>query len=281
MSPVTDDLDRTLRVGFVGLGSQGAPMARRIVDAGHPTTLWARRPDALAAFADTAAAVAAGPAELGAASDVLCVCVVDDAGVDAVLRGPQGALAQMPAGGVVVVHSTTSPQTCRRLQEDFPLLSVLDAPVSGGGARAADGTLLVMVGGDAEVLARVRPVLDAFADPVVHLGGLGAGQEAKLLNNAVFAAQLGIAADAFDLARARGLDLAGLARVLQDGSGRSYAADVLGYVDHRLSAMGEAAGPLLAKDVGLLADLVAPQVPHLVQAADVALTALGRPRPGR
>ena len=77
------------RVGFVGLGSQGAPMARRIVEAGYPTTLWARRPETLEPFADTAATTVATPAELGAASDVLCVCVVDDAGVDEVLRGPR------------------------------------------------------------------------------------------------------------------------------------------------------------------------------------------------
>ena len=84
--------DRTTRVGFVGLGSQGGPMARRIVDAGFPTTLWARRAASLEPFGDTAASVAATPAELGAASDVLGVCVVDDAGVDEVLRGPEGAL---------------------------------------------------------------------------------------------------------------------------------------------------------------------------------------------
>ena len=80
------------RVGFVGLGSQGAPMARRIIDAGFPTTLWARRAASLEPFADTAAAIAATPAELGAACDVLCLCVVDDAGVEEVLRGPDGAL---------------------------------------------------------------------------------------------------------------------------------------------------------------------------------------------
>jgi 3-hydroxyisobutyrate dehydrogenase len=123
------------RVGFVGLGSQGAPMARRIVDAGFPTTLWARRPATLEPFADSAAAVAANPAELGAACDVLGVCVVDDTGVDEVLRGPDGALASMGDGSVVIVHSTVHPATCLRLQEDFPHLHVLDAPVSGAATR--------------------------------------------------------------------------------------------------------------------------------------------------
>src|SRR4051794_8114267 len=156
------------RVGFVGLGSQGGPMARRIVEAGYPTTLWARRPASLEPFADTAAATAASPAELGAASDVLGVCVVDDAGVDEVLRGPDGALAAMADGAVVIVHSTVHPETCVRLQDDFPHLRLVDAPVSGGGQKAADGELLVMVGGPTDVVERCRPVLETFGDPVLH-----------------------------------------------------------------------------------------------------------------
>lgn len=181
------------RVGFVGLGSQGGPMARRIIDAGYPTTLWARRPTTLEAFGDTDVAIASTPGELGVASDVLCVCVVDDADVDEVLRGPGGALASMAAGSTIVVHSTVHPAACVRLQEDYPRLNFLDAPVSGGGHKAAAGELLVMVGGAAEVVERCRPVLESFADPVLHIGPLGAGHQAKLLNNAVFTAQLTLA----------------------------------------------------------------------------------------
>ncbi|MBV8952108.1 MAG: NAD(P)-dependent oxidoreductase, partial [Actinobacteria bacterium] len=136
------------RVGFVGLGAQGGPIARRILDAGFPTTLWARRSETLAPYAGTAARVATTRAELGAESEVVCVCVVADADVDEVLRGPDGALAAMAPDGVVVVHSTVHPETCRRLQADYPSLHVLDAPVSGGGQLASEGRLLVMVGGD-------------------------------------------------------------------------------------------------------------------------------------
>jgi 3-hydroxyisobutyrate dehydrogenase-like beta-hydroxyacid dehydrogenase len=96
-------------VGFVGLGSQGGPMARRIVEAGFATTLWARRTESLEPFRDTPAKVAPSVAELGAASDVLGVCVVDDAGVDEVLRGPAGALEAMTDGSIVVIHSTVHP----------------------------------------------------------------------------------------------------------------------------------------------------------------------------
>ena len=267
------------RVGFVGLGSQGGPMARRIVDAGHPTTLWARRPESLEPFADTAAAVAASPAELGAASDVLCVCVVDDAGVDAVLRGPDGALSAMADDSVVVVHSTVHPATCLRLQEDFPALHVVDAPVSGGGHKAAEGELLVMAGGPAEVVERCRPVFETYGDPVLHVGPLGAGQEVKVLNNAVFAAQLALAAEAFDLAAARGLDQQAVATILSAGSGRSYAAEVLAGSGFDLAALAPFAGELLAKDVGILVDRADVAGSALLTAADAALERMEVTRP--
>jgi 3-hydroxyisobutyrate dehydrogenase-like beta-hydroxyacid dehydrogenase len=265
-----------LRVGFVGLGSQGGPMARRIAEEGFPTTLWARRPESFVPFEDTPAQRAGSLRDLGGASDVLCVCVVADADVDQVLRGDDGALAGMSPGGIVVVHSTVHPDTCRRLQADHPALHVLDAPVSGGGHMAAARELLVMVGGPAEVLDRCRPVLEAFADPLLHLGGLGAGQEAKLLNNALFTAQLGLAADVFELARARDLDPAAMATVLAHGSGRSYAAEVV--ARSGIEVMGQVAGPLLAKDAGIVAELVGPTEVQLLDAARAALTAMRIPR---
>lgn len=268
------------RVGFVGLGSQGGPMARRIIEAGFETTLWARRPETLAPFAGSGARVAASRRELGAASDVLCVCVVDDAGVDEVLRGPEGAASAMAPGSVVVVHSTVHPDTCRRLQADFPALHVLDAPVSGGGHKAAAGELLVMVGGPAEVVERCRPVLAAFGNPVVRVGPLGAGQEAKLCNNAVFTAQLALAAEVFDLAAARGLDRAALAQVLQAGSGRSYAAEVVAGGGFGVAGLGAVAGSLLAKDVAIFAEMLGGSASPLLAAADAALARMGVERPG-
>ncbi len=263
------------RVGFVGLGSQGGPMARRIVEAGHATTLWARRPATLAPFAGTGAAVAATRAELGAASDVLCICVIDDAGVDDVLRGPDGALASMADGSIVVVHSTVHPATCLRLQGDFPALHVVDAPVSGGGHKAAATELLVMVGGPDDVVERCRPILETFGDPVLHVGPLGAGQEAKLLNNAVFTAQLALAAEVFELAEARRLDRAAVATVLARGSARSYAAEVVAGGGFNLDGLAAVAGPLLAKDVGILAEHTALADSTLLDAADAALERMG------
>jgi len=271
-------MNNVTRVGFVGLGSQGGPMARRIIDAGLPTTLWARRTESLEPFADTSAVMAASPAALGASCDVLGVCVVDDAGIDEVLRGPEGALASMADGSVILIHSTVHPATCIRLQEDFPNLDVLDAPVSGGGAKAAAGELLVMVGGRVEAVERCRAVLATFGDPVLHLGPLGSGQEVKALNNAVFVAQLALVAEAFDLASERGLDRGGVAAVLANGSGRSYAADVLAGAGSDLGALGPLAGDLLAKDVGILVDRVAASDSVLLAAADRALERMGVPR---
>ena len=130
-----------MRVGFIGLGSQGAPMARRIVDGGYDLTLWARRPATLEPFADTAAKTADSPAELAAASDLVCICVVGDDDVREVLAGDTGVLAGLKSGGIVAIHSTVHPDTCRELAESAAKqgVSMIDAPVSGGGPAADDG----------------------------------------------------------------------------------------------------------------------------------------------
>jgi 3-hydroxyisobutyrate dehydrogenase len=267
-----------MRVGFVGLGDQGGPMARRIIEAGYPTTLWARRPATLEPFAGPQAGLAGTRAELGTASDVLCVCVVDDAGVGDVLRGTEGALSAMAPGSVAVVHSTVHPATCVRLQQDFPAIHVVDAPVSGGGARAANGELLVMAGGAPEVVDRCRPLFETYANLVVHLGEISAGLEAKLLNNTLFAAHLAVAAEVHAIASDLGLDHQALATAVAHGSGRSYAAELVARVGFRLDALAGTAGPLLAKDVGILADVAAVTRSPLLDAAEAALERMGVPQ---
>jgi 3-hydroxyisobutyrate dehydrogenase-like beta-hydroxyacid dehydrogenase len=206
---------------------------------------------------------------------VLGICVVDDAGVDEVLRGADGALAAMSDGGVVIVHSTVHPDTCTRLQDDFPQLRVVDAPVSGGGHKAAEGELLVMVGGPTDAVDRCRPILETFGNPVLHVGPLGSGQEAKVLNNTVFAAQLALAAEVFELAAARGLDQRAVATILASGSGRSYAADVVSGGGFDLVGLAPFAGSLLAKDVGILADRTGSNDLTLIRTADAALARMG------
>jgi 3-hydroxyisobutyrate dehydrogenase len=242
-----------LTVGFVGLGSQGGPIARRILDTGHATVVWARREAATDEFRSAGAAVAADLADLGARSDVLGVCVVDDDDVRSVLLGPSGALQAMRPGSTVLVHATLHPDTCRELEAVASASGVhlLDAPVSGGGAAAAAGTLLVLVGGDATSLSRVRGVVASYGDPIIHVGGMGAGQLAKLVNNALMAAQLALADDAASLARQLGLDADTLVGALGHGSGSSFALGVFGRLGG-LDGFGHGA-TLLAKDIGILA----------------------------
>jgi len=261
------------RVGFIGLGSQGGPMARRIVEEGYPLAVWARRPDSVEPFADTAATVAASPAELGAASDIVGVCVVADTDVEDVLLRPDGVLAGMAPGGIVAIHSTVHPDTCRRLAERAADrdVAVVDAPVSGGGIAAAARRLLVMAGGEDEYVARCRPVFETFADPVIHLGPLGSGQMAKLLNNLVFTAQITLALDTFSFADRLGVDGAALADVLAHGSGGSRAAAILAATGFDTTGLRGAA-ELLRKDVDLVLDVAQ----HRHAAAPDAIVALAR-----
>ena len=231
-------------------------MARRIVESGYPLTIWARRAGTTSTFADTAATVASTPAELGAASDVVGICVVGDADVEDVLLRPDGVLAGMSAGGIVAIHATSHPNTSLRVAERAGErgVSVVDAPVSGGGGAAATGTLLVMVGGSDDAVARCRPIFETFADPVIHLGPLGSGQTAKLVNNLVFTAQISIAVETFAFAEQLHMDRSALAQVLAHGSGGSRAADILAASGFDLSGLRQAAS-LLHKDLDLALDV--------------------------
>ncbi|WP_216912242.1 NAD(P)-dependent oxidoreductase [Nocardia noduli] len=265
-----------MRVGFIGLGSQGAPMARRIVEAGHPTTLWARRPETLAAFADTDATVATSPAELAAASDLVCLCVVGDADVTQVVEGADGVLSGLARDGVIAVHSTIHPDTCREIAKIAADkgVRVIDAPVSGGGYAAAEGRLLVMVGGETDTVERCRPVFDSYAGRVVHLGDLGAGQVAKLLNNLLFTANLATAATTFTLGKELGIDPQRLGEFLSEGTANSFALSTIAPLGGSLEVLAAHASGLLRKDVGLIGDLAdraAAQRGAVVTAAEATL----------
>lgn len=240
-----------LKVGFVGLGSQGAPMARRIVEAGYPLVLWARRVESLHAFADTPAQIASSLHELGAQCDHVGICVVDDAGVQQVCAA---LLPAMRAGSCIVIHSTVHPDLCRTLarQANERGIALIDAPVSGGGAGAAAGTLTVLVGGDAETVAAVRPVFETFAGLIAHLGAVGAGQMAKLVNNALMAAHVAIAHNGLEAAMALGIDRAAFIELVRVSSGRSFGFDV--YAQLPSPAAFKPGAALLAKDVRLLGE---------------------------
>jgi len=272
-----------MRVGFIGLGSQGGPMARRIVESGYETTLWARRPESLAPYADTAAKYAESPAELAAVSDLVCLCVVNDDDVRQMITGENGVLEGMNEGGIIAVHSTIHPDTCRELAAAARErgVSLVDAPVSGGGMGAAAGTLLVMVGGESDVVERCRPAFSTYGDPVVHLGDLGAGLVAKLLNNLLFTANLALAENTLALGAELGVDPARLGEVVSHGSANSFALGRVVSAGGSLDRIGGHAGALLNKDVSLVAGLAASAGASegiTFITADVSLEQMGHPR---
>jgi|RhiMethySRZTD1v2_1073278.scaffolds.fasta_scaffold109807_2 3-hydroxyisobutyrate dehydrogenase-like beta-hydroxyacid dehydrogenase len=262
-----------MRVGYIGLGSQGAPMAHRIIAAGYETTLWARRAETLEPFQGRGATFAATPAELGSACELVCLCVVNDADVEQVVGE---LLPAMAAGGVIAVQSTVRPETCLRLaaaaaERDITLI---DAPVSGGAPAAEAGELLVMVGGDAETFERCKPVFSTYGNPVVHVGPLGSGQLAKLVNNVLFIAHLGIANDAYVLGEGLGLDRNALYTIVSRGSGNSFG---LGIMSARtLPEMGALAGTLLRKDLDIVTEVAAERGADGGSLIDVANDAVER-----
>lgn len=239
------------KLGFIGLGSQGAPMARRMIDAGHEVVLWARRPETLEPFADTKAEIASTIAELGEQVEFCGICVVDDTGVQQVCDELIPSMAQ---GGRIAIHSTVHPDLCKALAEKAVAhdLSLVDAPVSGGGEGAEAGTLTVMVGGDEQSVEAVRPIFETFAGLIVHLGGVGAGQNAKLVNNAMMAANLAVAHHGIEAAAVLGIDGHAFAELVKVSSGHSFGFDV------RARMPGPTAfnhgATLLAKDVRLLGE---------------------------
>ncbi len=262
------------RVGFVGVGLQGGPMARQIASGGHPTTLWARRPEALEAFSDSGASFAATPAELAEASDLICLCVVND---DDVVEVVDAMLPSITAGSTVAVHSTIHPTTCdllaARLAERGA--SLVDAPVSGGPAAAEAGTLVVMVGGTDDEFQRIRPVFATYGDPVLHVGPLGTALLAKLVNNALMMAQVTLADDALALAAALGVDRSALTTIVSRGSGNSFSFGVRAGFDS-MDSFAEFAAPLLRKDVDILSDVLARRRLAAGDLVEVADHGLGR-----
>ncbi len=224
-------------------------MAARIVEAGFSLRLWARRPESLTPYADTNAQNADTVEALGAACDIVCICVVDDAGV---MQLTEQLLPVMRAGTYLVIHSTINPNTCVALAAKFAArgIAVVDAPVSGGGGAAAAGTLTVMAGGEAADIAAVRPVFETFSGLITHLGGVGAGQYAKLVNNTLLAANMAVADAALGAGAALGLNKTALTELIKASSGRSYGFEICARLPE--VTMFSHGGKLLAKDVGLL-----------------------------
>lgn len=255
------------RFGFIGLGSQGAPIARRMIDAGMAVVLWARRPESIAPFRNTPATFASSLAELAEQIDHVGICVVSDSDVRQVCHQ---LLPFMRRGARVAVHSTVHPDTCRSLADEAAArgVTLIDAPVSGGGPAAEAGALTVMVGGSVDAYEAAKPVFSSFGRLIVHVGDVGAGQMAKLINNTLFAANLSVTHHALAAAGALGISREILVKLLAASSGRSFALDVCArMVEPTAFAHGAA---LLEKDVKLLGEVSDPNNASYIQLRDAA-----------
>lgn len=259
---------QSARIGFIGLGSIGKPMALNLSRNDVPLTLWARRPEVLEEFPPSVQR-AKTPAEVGANSDLVSLVVFDDAAVEEVMFGPNGLVEGLAPGSIVLVHSTVPPDFIIDVATRAKALGieVLDAPVSGGPNGAELGELTIMVGGSAETLERAKPLTDVLATSVIHLGDIGAGQRTKLMNNAVFTAQLGIVESVVELARELEIDPPALLLAISASSGKSFAVDMFRNAGSVEMIASGAARPALTKDVSILRSLVGGD-PLVIQAAE-------------
>jgi 3-hydroxyisobutyrate dehydrogenase-like beta-hydroxyacid dehydrogenase len=214
------------RIGFVGLGVMGYPMAGHLVKAGHEVTVFNRtqpRAEAwTAAFGGTSVAT---PREVGAACDMVMLCVGNDNDVRSVMTGPDGVLAGIAAGAIVVDHTTTSAELAREMAALCAAKNVgfVDAPVSGGQAGAENGVLSVMCGAnDVAVYNAAREVVMAYAKACERLGEAGSGQLAKMVNQICIAGMVQALSEGINFAQAAGLDVEQLVSVISQGAASSW-----------------------------------------------------------
>lgn len=207
-----------MQLGFVGLGAMGLPMTRHLVEAGHQVTVASRSRGPIDTAVQLGAVEGASPAAVAEASEVVFLCVPDSPDVVSVLDAMLPALGP---GTTVVDCSTIDPAVEQAQHERVAATGAryLEAPLSGGTIGAEKGTLTLMVGGDAGTLDDVRPVLEPFADLVVHVGGPGMGQIVKICNNLIYAAQMVATAEATALAVKSGVDPSRLLEVLLHATG--------------------------------------------------------------
>jgi 3-hydroxyisobutyrate dehydrogenase-like beta-hydroxyacid dehydrogenase len=212
------------RIGFLGLGIMGSRMAANLVRAGFQTAVWTHTPGKAKRWAaENGSAAHATPAEVAQSSDIIISMVVDGEQVASILLGPGGVIEAARPGLLCVDMSTIAPPDTRRIGAALAAAGVrmLDAPVTGSAPRAEDGSLTIMAGGEREDFERALPALQAMGELIAHVGELGQGETLKLINNAVAAANASAVAEALVLARASGIEIEDLIRVLSSGSGAS------------------------------------------------------------
>ena len=243
-----------MNLGFIGLGVMGRPMALHLIRAGHAMRVYARRAEAARPLVEAGAQACVSPAEVAANSEVVFTMVTAGADVEAVALGEGGIIHGAKAGTVLVDMGTIPPGTARRIAAALAAkgIEAIDAPVSGGEVGAQNATLAIMAGGKAEVLARVRPLLERLGKTLVHVGPNGAGQVAKACNQMIMVACIEAAAEAMLLAEKSGADPEKVRLALAGGSAGSRVLEVFGA---RMTARNFKAGVearLHHKDFGIL-----------------------------
>jgi 2-hydroxy-3-oxopropionate reductase len=218
------------RIGFIGLGIMGRPMARNLLAAGFPVTVHSRSAGPVEALVETGATRADGPAQVAASTDITITMLPDTADVQQVLTDAGGVLHGVAPGSLVIDMSSIDPGPTRSMALAFAAegVAMLDAPVSGGEKGAIDGTLSIMVGGEAEAFERATPVLEAVGANIVHVGESGAGQVCKACNQLVVAATIEAVAEALLLAERSGVDAAKVREALLGGFAGSKILEVHG-----------------------------------------------------
>lgn len=246
-----------MRVGFVGAGRMGRPMVDRLVAAGHEVTALGRSAGARQALRSAGARPVSEISGVAEKADVTCVCVFSDEQVRSVcLDG--GLVDALPEGATLVIHTTGSPRTAQAIAAAGGAkgVAVIDSPVSGGPADIAAGHITLLVGGADADVERARPVLRAYGDPIVHAGPLGAGQAVKLVNNAVFAANIGLVAQAVALGEQLGVCERDLLAALANGSAASRGLSIVAGRGHVATA-ARGLAEFLGKDVKVVREVAA------------------------
>ncbi len=245
-----------MKLGFIGLGVMGRPMALHLIEAGHELSVYARRAEAAQPLVDAGAKACASPAEVAANSEVVFTMVTTGADVEQVALGEGGILHGAKPGTVVIDMGTIPPGAARRIAAQLAArgIETIDAPVSGGEVGARNATLAIMAGGKAEVLERVRPLLEKLGKTLVHVGPNGAGQVAKACNQMIMVSCIEAVAEAMLLAEKSGADPEKVRQALAGGSAGSRVLEVFGA---RMTARDFKAGVearLHHKDFGILLD---------------------------
>jgi len=219
--------DRVTKVGFIGLGRMGKPIAGNVLNAGFELAVYDLREDATTDLIARGAKLARSPRAVAARAEIVELAVVDDAQVEAVLSGEHGVFAGARPGTIVAIHSTVLPETVRRLAAIGAQngIHVIDAPVSGGEAGARGKSLCYMVGGDAAVLERCRELFSTSASEIFHMGELGSGAVAKIIVQVVTCLNMLAAHEAECVAEKTGLNFAALQQVLHSSSAQSFVMD--------------------------------------------------------